>query len=394
MGITRVASKIFIALVLSASGAFSLLIALEASNAKNEITLDVVSGILLTNPTQRNEIRSALETGTPSEYSNSVVRYAVRAPMDAFPYEVALVLALSRKDGDAARVYAEAAMLRQPRSLTARLYLFNESVKRQDFPYAIHQYERLIELRSLNQATLSDALIGVFRDAGNWRVLVDYLRAQPASGKSLMIKLVEEKVPRDDLESILLSYPDVLRRYLDRLTTDGSPERAFALWRTFAGVQPGEVLEKPFNPEFRTREEPPPFNWKLSSEWVESHSSGGIDVTYLGNSDPLLAAQYVKIAPGTYTMRTIASGELAGNGGRLEWRTTCSNQDEPLSILELQLSQTSEPESFESLISVPSEACSFVVVELRGVPGEFPKPISAHIHSVMISDQLVSNSSE
>ena len=245
--------------------------AIEESAAEDTPTLNP-----LTSKKLRDELIALVQANALGNFDEEISLLSKRAPLDELPYEIELTKALSLGDAVAADMFANHALARQPRSLSARLYGLSRAAQNGQFERVIEDYERLIELRALDRNILSDALVGVFRENGDWSALLAYLKTNPSTGRALLQRLMNESVDAADLQSLIALYPEQQSSYLDRLVRDGAYDQAYSAWQAFSGLSDEALQEFPFNGEFGDGLAPPPFNWSISGDRAEFQSRGGL----------------------------------------------------------------------------------------------------------------------
>lgn len=337
----------------------------------------------------RRDLIKSLETNNFSDAERLAKSLAVIVPVDELPYEAALSYANAENANVEALDFAHLALQRQPRSLAARLYLLREAAEQRQYEALIAQYERLIEMRSLNSDLLSDALVGVFRESGDWPVLIEYLKKRPPSGHYLVKRLLnEQNAPAElrDLRSLISQYPSHQGSYLQLMLNNEGLEAAYLTWLALSNLSSEETQAMPFNQTFKTRPEPAPFNWSIHSGRSEFNDAGGLFVSYKGSEQPLFVKQTFSASPGEYTLKTEAIGRMTRNGGALEWRVHCASSKKQLASSIISLTKVSIRESFETNVSIPDAGCDFQTIELRGRAGAFPKTSRLTILSVALSE--------
>lgn len=332
----------------------------------------------------RAELSQALQDGELQHNDPRVEVLARQAPMDVVLFEYAMSAALIRGDSANADQLAARAIAHQPRSLAARLHLLSTAVENNDVEAVFQQYEALVRLRSLNDDLLTDALIGLFRDQGDWRTLIDYLETLPPNGELITQKLLREDVADTDAERLMETYPDLLGAYLQKLTQQGELQKARDVWERDAGLSDEEQQVLPFNGRFAPRPQLAPFNWKLLNNRAELQNSGGLHVTYLGGGSPSFVEQVIQAPPGTYLMRTTAKGRMPREGGSLQWTVTCMGERSPIMNMQIVLRRNLEVETFVQELEIPNDQCAFQEIQLLGHPGNFPKTSRTELLSIEI----------
>lgn len=384
MGLTGKAFKLALAIICFSAAALTFLIgeergALEAGALKTERPLS-----LLRAHQSRTDLIGKVQEDAAGIYADLIQQLLRRAPLDPLPFEVGLSRALLLGDEASAERFADLALQRQPRSAAARLYRLSVSASAGQYDQVLQDYERLRNLRIVDQAVLTEALVGVFAASAEWSALLDYIRNSPSNGRSLLARLMREPVPPADLEPVLGVYPDFQSGYLSRRVREGAYEDAYRAWQTFTGLSDTARSSGVFNASFEPRSEPTPFNWYINKDRAEFQARGGLYVTYLGTGQPLLARQVLTVRPGQYALKTQLQGRMPEAGGHLEWHVTCLPTGQTLARSKLALKTISALETVETTLTIPNTDCAFQRLDLWGRPGAFPRTSRTEILSVRV----------
>lgn len=331
---------------------------------------------------KRAELLASMQADPAGDYVEDIQALALRMPADEVPYEASMTRASANFDPVAAGEFAQLAGVFQPRSLIARLHAMSQAAFRGETDQVIRDYERLVELRSLDRNVLADAVVGVFRGSGDWSALIDYVSTQPDTGSPILRRLMNERVDVEALESLIALYPDYQANYLNRLVRDRMFDEAYSAWQLFSNLDEPELANMPFNPNFEDRSEAQPFNWAISQDRAEFQGRGGLYITYLGTERPRMAHQITSAAPGEYMLRTEALGRMPENGGSLEWTFRCVDSRTRLAVQRVDLKTINQEEVFETRITIPDADCAYQYLELWGRSGEFPKTSRTEVLSV------------
>lgn len=373
MGLINWAMKLIFASSSIVFACLALSIGLQRSSFEKEL----INSSFLPKPLIADEMRAQLvqsvQLGKTESNSLLIEKLAKRIPVDPVVFEVALNLAVSEGDSTRADILARDVLLRQPRSLAARLYLFASAARNRDFGSLIYEYERLLQVRSIEHNTLTRALIGVFREEGNWGELSRYITDTPAVGETILIQLIYEAAPNDVVRPLVSSFPRAQEVYFQVLVEQGLYEDAYRAWLESAQLSGQAPTELPFNSTFSVLPDPPPFNWQVQRGLAEFQSHGGIYIVFLGTGRPLIAKQLLAIAPGSYSLVTEANGRMPENAGSLEWELNCLPEDRTIFRGKLTLRRIDEEESIEHRLSIPRIDCEFQWLKLHGLSGEIPQ---------------------
>lgn len=368
-------------LLVSASVYFS---GVQQGNRDSDRVTEPAFSLVFSRPLLTNKLEQSLQAGSATEIHNIARQLAVLTPVDELPYEAALAIAISNGEEEAADIFAVHALKRQPRSLAARLYLWQRAVERNDFHAAVEQYDRLSELRSLNDRLLSRAVVGVFRDSDDWSVLLTYLEKQPRTGPAIVKRLLGETTLPADLQRVMQLYPTAQELYFKQIIKQRGFSQAFEAWRELNDFPYDDDMVLPFNNTFEIRAEAPPFNWSVEYERAELQDRGGLYVSFAGTGNPLIVRQVFAALPGHYILRSTASGRMPQNGGAIVWNIYCSANGASLAQLPISFDKVSELEVFETSMVIPPDGCQFQTLDLRGRAGTFPKTSRTEIKSVSL----------
>lgn len=382
MGLGRIVGKSVLAIGLLGVAAFSF----SVGEQRQAVVENREAAASIFQPLVVHKLRSSLVSEIQRDATSRNIQLeqhlARRAPLDALVFETALARSISNGQTAMAKRLANDVMVRQPRSLAARLFLLSSAAQAHDTRSLLTQYERLVALRSIDQAALSDALIGVFRESQDWSKLLDYLKTDRAAREGLVQRLINERIPAGDLQSLVALYPKLQKIYLSRVLREEGYRATYDAWREFGGLQDNVGVSVPFNGEFSTSTAPAPFNWQINGDHAEVQSAGGLYVTYFGTGRPYMARQITASETGRYVLRTEVRGRMPENGGSLEWLLTCAENNRKLMTSEIKLTRRGEPEVFEAEFSIPAEDCAFQKLELWGRAGAFPRTSRLEILSV------------
>ncbi|MEL6756011.1 MAG: hypothetical protein AAFP81_06205 [Pseudomonadota bacterium] len=335
----------------------------------------------------RQDLTSALQYKDGPVFEDELAkRLALLSPLDELPYEFAMSRADALGDKEALEVFANRALFLQPRSLAARLQLFRSAAERKDYGDFFHQYERLIALRSFDNGLLSDAVVGVFRNAEDYDPLIKYLNELPSNGNELVARLLREPILPEEVSNLIALYPSEQERYLQRIESDYGLDVAFSRWLVLTNVSDLDLEVLPFNGALEARPEAPPFNWSNHYERAELKSDGGLFVSYPGRKLTPILRQTISAHPSVYVLRTEAIGQMPSEGGMLEWRVSCADQPKQIASLPIRLRQANETQFFETEFVVPTENCEFQRLELIGLAGAFPEVSRIEIRNVWLEE--------
>lgn len=308
---------------------------------------------------------------------------ASRAPLATEPFLVEA--AIDQREGKFTR--AEQLLLqarrRNPRSHAARYLLADVWLRQENVLAGLGEVAVLARLIPSSTAHFVPALSDYARTPGALEELGQILKINPGLRQPLLNALAADP---DNAELVLAlagkgSIPEDTDaqtwqpRLLGGFVERGDYQRAYSLWRRFAGLgdRPAPLL---FNSEFRPSPAPAPFNWTYSSGTAgfAEPAGGRLRVLYYGRNNFVLAEQLLLLPPGSYRFTSPGSGAMAQ--GSLVWSLVCERPRNPL--MELALG-TSSQASF----SVP-QGCPAQRLKLEGQAQEMPKDTDVQIGPVTI----------
>jgi len=325
----------------------------------------------------------------PSEATLDMFRrLAIAAPHAPEPYLVNAAMAVKQGDDASAERLLQHALERDPRSragryLLADLYmregqvakgltelaLLTRLAPRSSVPFAaaIGQFARsggtaaqLRQIFSLNPRLEEPVLKLLAQDPDNARLIVEV--ASPAG--------VEGSEGHPAWQPILLNSMVEAGRYRE----------AHALWLRLTDNSPGSGGGV-FNPRYADTSEPPPFNWKLTSNatGVAENEDGMLHVFHYGSSHSVLAEQLLLLEPGTYRVGMRVTGE-GNQPGQLAWSLTCLPSREQV----MRAFLPPDDGLLRSRFDVPGSGCSAQLLALKGLAQDPARTAEVRIGPIRI----------
>jgi hypothetical protein len=261
---------------------------------------------------------------------------AIKAPLSAEPFLVHGVRAQLSGDLQGAKHAFVAAQWRDPRSLAAAYFLANQYLRRGDAYRGLEQTSLLARLSPGGTTAAAPFVAGYAKDRSNWPKIRALFRSQPGMADEVLRELARDP---DNADAIMAIADSRHRRaesawfptLLDSLINAGQYSRAHAIWSTVADVSAEPALV--YDPEFRSPEPPPPFNWSLTSSVVgsaERQPGNRLHLIFYGNRDGVLARELVMLPAGKYRLR-VQLGGGAVHPELLFWSVRCAGSDQPVS---------------------------------------------------------------
>jgi hypothetical protein len=165
-------------------------------------------------------------------------------------------------------------------------------------------------------------------------------------------------------------------RLLRGLVQRGDYDRAYAIWRQFAGL-PASSSPLLFNGDFKVVAAPAPFNWTFSSgsAGIAEPANGKLRVLFYGNAEQALASQLLLLKPGNYEFRAPVDGNPAP--GALSWTVSCGSGGRP--IMDVPLTSKATGARF----AVPAD-CPSQVFRLTGHLEDMPQNSDVRIGPIQL----------
>ncbi len=302
---------------------------------------------------------------------------SARAPLEPEPFLVEAALAQRSGELDRAESLLKQARLRNPRSAAARYLLADVWLRQGKLMEGLGEMAVLSSIVPSSTVQLVPALSDYAKTPGARENLGRILAINPRLRRPLLTALSADPANAD----LILALARTERtadsadkgwqsRLLDGLVNSGEYDRAYAIWRRFAGAPEGRA-ELLFNGSFRRIDAPPPFNWSYSSNAAgfAEPAGGQLRVLYYGRQNALLARQVLLLAPGKYRFDSPVSGE--GGSGTLVWTVTCiPGGSEVMKIA---------ADAGDVLFAVPASGCRAQFLGLSGHAQETPSDVDVRI---------------
>lgn len=322
-----------------------------------------------------------------------------RAPLLANPLVLAGLDASARNDDQRARILFREAKRRDPRSIIARYWLFDDEMGRGDYIAGLADAGPLMALQPvagnailayltalLNVPQARPALIRAMRTEPSWRD--DFVR-QAASSPSLIAPLrqVIAAAPRRNEAAAR----EEQRIVIQGLANSGDFATARQLW--LASLPPAFQARAHglYNNGFADWPGGPPFNWSYPSassgvgmppRGGTGVSQSGLQIHFGGDAPKVVATQTVMLPPGKYSLsyQIQALSEPSSDGATIEARVYCEGPGKLLASLVAQNLST-HAKAFTLPFTAPP-GCKALTVQFRAVPGMSPGPLDATIDAV------------
>jgi hypothetical protein len=335
--------------------------------------------------------------GAVSPHTAALVRdAALRAPLAEEPFLFGAVAAFLRKDNGQAEAMLVEARNRSPRARTPHLLLLDRYLRTGRVQQAAAEIAVLSRLLPEASLVLVEQLAQFAKEPVSRRALGRLLVSDPGMRSALLTHMAADSKNADLVMQLAAesAAPRVSpgpepwqEKLISALVGSGDVRRAYALWRTFAGMKADNGIKAVYDGRFEGLQGLAPFNWSLSSSSAgvaEKGRTPGMQVEYYGRENTVLASQLLILPPGRYRLDFRAEGQAKGEGSRVSWRLECA--ESKAQIAEIPLTGIGyAPKVVTGAFTVPPNNCSAQWLRLAGVSAEFPSAQSVTITDVQIT---------
>ena len=330
-------------------------------------------------------IAQATGAGKPIAPSvfDQILLSSQKSPLAPEPFLVRGVQAQLSGELSLAEKAFVAAKLRDGRSLPARYFLTEHYLRERDPARGLREIASLARLVPDGVPKLAPFVARYAADPRNTEQLRQVLHAEPFLEDTTLSVLATDASNSD----LIFALSNPQRRssksawvpgLLDSLVRDRQYEKARRIWASLSGVRfDGGLI---FDPQFTRSNEPPPFNWTLTSSTVglaERQRDGGLHVIYYGQETGPLASQLLILPSGTYRLATnSASGVRAES---LRWILICAVTNDPITSVPLDQA-ISRGWRFDVPANCPAQR-----LELGGTASDLPQQVDVTIQAVSLT---------
>lgn len=306
-----------------------------------------------------------------------------RAPLAAEPLIYRALAEAEDGNVDGARRLARQAIDRNVRTRAAYLFLLEGALREGRVDETLETLDTLFTLDRANRNSYYELLVALAQEETARPALMAALSREPDWAGGLAGRVLRALGPSHFVYDIVRQTGEAQGAFVQALARAGRHDEAFLAWLIFLSDAGGALSGWPHDGRFEGLSGTPPFNWQLDRRLAEFEAGGGLYAVYFGTHRPVIARQTMALnAPGRYRLDVGMSGELSDSGGSLAWQIQCV----PSTVLvaDLRIDRlAATPTRYEAEFDVPA-GCSFQDIQLRGVPGEFPRRVRAQIQSVEI----------
>lgn len=312
-------------------------------------------------------------------------RLIVLDPLSPLPFEALLALELAQEtvDPERARVLADATLARDARSLTARLFLFDQAIIDRDWEYAFDAFGKVTQLwpseardvqaifyESLNDETWTDIFLARLKRGDRWTK--SFVQSMPIGLINLEL-MAEMHRPFEDLHE----------RFVARSLREFGLEDAHMIWKQ---LRPDEAVTHQYgliDPTFSGSGAIQPFNWSIDPVFAEiDPRRPGLHIVFRGSKRSGIASQITFFAPGKYQFSIRKSAPINNSASDFVWNISCVPTGEELlevSVFDFALENAPQSIAFE----IP-EDCGYQELALFGYPGLYGRRFRLTIDEILI----------
>jgi hypothetical protein len=307
------------------------------------------------------------------------------APTSAAPLIALAVSQFSAGDLPAAAESARKALKRDPRTPLAQAVLAADAVAKNDPNTAIARLYRVAVMSSSARTAAFQDMALLARSPAGF-ASVSALISEKADYSDMMVSAMNAaQIQPQLLIGLAAPYPHTLRQIIETSITKQSAGAAYRLWlQTLPEEARPKVMAWPYDQKFQRLPGVAPFNWELTPGRAEYETGGGLIVVYLGEGHIRLAWQSLLLPSAPTTLRAKISGEASGGGARLMLMVYCQSSNTSLGTVSIDQLDSSPMDVTLQLSAPPDAKCPVQQLELRGVPGQFPRRLRAKVHEVRI----------
>ena len=287
------------------------------------------------------------------------------------------VLALSAERAgrrEQARALMQLAAARSSHDTEALLWLFNDSVRRDDAIGALSYLDPILRTRPqlrqafagalasfANVASARPALVALLGRDPPWRgwALAEIAKASdPAVTNAVLSSLAATAAPPRGVE---------LRPFLDRLIAEGRYELAFMTWLSFLSADVSRTVPFVFNGDFELPPSGLPFDWQVApikgatTEVVDTTDKGHGHVLQVVFGDTRVPYRQVSkllvLPPGPYVLSGEVEVDRLVNERGVVWRITCAEGTRSVLATSEPVAGTSSWHPFAVDFAVPPTGC-------------------------------------
>ncbi|MEO1071757.1 MAG: hypothetical protein AAFX32_01685 [Pseudomonadota bacterium] len=313
-------------------------------------------------------------------------RISVMDPLSATPFEAMLAVQLEseRVDSEVAGDLARAALKREARNLSARLFLVDQAVLDQRWDEAFAAFGKAYQLWPSESVELREMMYESLDDETWSAAFIARLDGTTGWEKTFVQQLPVEVVDIETAVALYRPFPELHGQLLSKLQRQSGLEAARIAW---SELRPQEAALDEYGRidfGFVGLDALSPFNWGVDRNFAEFEQveGGGLRLSYRGRQRPRMASQTLYLPPGDFRFESHLSNRPSDPAGDIVWELACIGSREKL--LSVSIFDTTLVEAPERVVFTISEECDFQVLTLVGYPGTYTRRFDSVIDRIAI----------
>ncbi|MEO1189575.1 MAG: hypothetical protein AAFW60_10925, partial [Pseudomonadota bacterium] len=278
---------------------------------------------------------------------------------------------------------AAAALKRDARNLSARLFIVDQAILDQRWDAAFAAFGRAYQLWPSESVELREMMYQSLSDETWSEAFIARLNGAPGWEKSFVQQLPVDAVTIETAIALYRPYPGLHEHLLSKLQRQTGLEASITAW---AALRPQESALDEFGRidfDFEGVSALLPFNWELNANFSEiDKTRGGLSISYRGRQRSRMASQTVYLPSGTFRFKSQLSERPSDPAGDIVWELACVGSSEKLlsvSIFDQAVAESTGGVAFE----VP-EQCPYQALSLVGYPGTFTRRLNVIVDQIAI----------
>ena len=340
--------------------------------------------------------------GVVDQEGRRLLRSALRkAPLSAQPFVLAGLDASANNRATRARALFQEAERRDPRSMVAHYWLFDDYMQNGDFAQGLDEVEPTIALQSQTASGVMSYLSALLKIPAARSALIAKLRTSPGWRNAFFSTALKSPDSIEGVRQVMGAVrsrdPEEAARenamLIDALFDAKQFADARAVW--LASLPPVFRLQASgvYDGSFRSWPGSAPFNWRFPEARngivdlpkASDPLGTGLQVHFGGEAARVLAIQSLMPAPGRYTfVFTIAGAADQRQGGAtIGVRAICNSNGKAIANETIDtIGQDAEQYRVPMVIA---DSCKAITMQFIAKPGISPGPLEASITNVALS---------
>jgi len=328
--------------------------------------------------------------GMVDAVGRNLLRRSLRlAPLLATPLVVAGLDASAGNDEPKARALFREAERRDPRSVIARYWLFDDAMQRGDYASGLAEAGPLMALQPLSRDPMITYLTALLTVPQAKRALIGELRREPSWRNTFVQEAASSPSRIAALQELMTLAPsqrpgearDEQRMVIQGLAAQGDFAGAYRLWQESLPAGKAPAVVGIYNGTFAALPGVPPFNWRYPSarlgvgvpvQNAQAADQTGLQIHFSGDSPAVLARQTVVVPVGRYTLnyQLQTMKPLSADAPAIEARVDCLKPRKRLARV-----ATADLGTTPRTLSLPfttTDGCEAIAIQFSAIPGLSP----------------------